>query len=61
VGAAVSFAANAGFRKMTLLTQGRLGAARRIYEKFGFHRVKEEAHTHFGPEIMGEEWERPLC
>lgn len=60
VDAAVSFAANAGYRKMTLWTQGRLDAAREIYEKAGFHRVKEQAHTHFGPEITGEEWERPL-
>lgn len=61
VDAAVTFAANAGYRMMTLWTQGQLDAARGIYVKAGFRRVKEEAHTHFGPEILGEEWERELC
>lgn len=60
VDAAVNFARGAGYTSMTLWTEGRLDAARGIYLKAGFVKIKEELHTHFGPEILGEEWEMTL-
>lgn len=60
VDAAIGFARQAGYTSMTLWTQAGLDVARGIYENAGFVKVKEELHNLFGPEILGEEWERAL-
>lgn len=53
----VRFARRAGYRKVTLWTQSELLAARHLYEKAGFVRVKEVAHRSFGREdLVAETW-----
>ncbi|MGY4477361.1 bifunctional helix-turn-helix transcriptional regulator/GNAT family N-acetyltransferase [Bradyrhizobium sp. USDA 3364] len=49
-----------GYRKMTLWTQSILVAARGIYARAGFQRVKEEKHHSFGVDLIGETWELDL-
>jgi DNA-binding MarR family transcriptional regulator/GNAT superfamily N-acetyltransferase len=56
----VRFARLAGYRKVTLWTQSILVAARRIYERAGFRRVREEPHKSFGHDLVGEYWELKL-
>jgi GNAT superfamily N-acetyltransferase len=50
----VGFATAAGYRELTLWTNGPLASARRIYDALGFRLVGEETHTMFGPEMMGQ-------
>ena len=49
-----------GYRKMTLWTQSILLAARGIYARAGFRKVKEEKHHSFGVDLVGETWELDL-
>jgi len=56
----VRFAHQAGYRKVTLWTQSILVAARHIYQRAGFRRVREEPHKSFGHELIGEHWELKL-
>ncbi|GIQ74459.1 helix-turn-helix domain-containing GNAT family N-acetyltransferase [Bradyrhizobium sp. RD5-C2] len=49
-----------GYKKMTLWTQSILVAARGIYARAGFERVKEEKHHSFGVDLIGETWEMEL-
>ncbi|MGF6306512.1 DNA-binding MarR family transcriptional regulator/GNAT superfamily N-acetyltransferase [Bradyrhizobium sp. i1.8.4] len=49
-----------GYRKMTLWTQSILVAARGIYARAGFQRVREEKHHSFGVDLVGETWELEL-
>ena len=49
-----------GYKKMTLWTQSILVAARGIYARAGFHKVKEEKHHSFGVDLVGETWELEL-
>ena len=49
-----------GYKKMTLWTQSILLAARGIYARAGFQRVKEEKHHSFGADLVGETWELEL-
>jgi DNA-binding MarR family transcriptional regulator/N-acetylglutamate synthase-like GNAT family acetyltransferase len=56
----VRFARQAGYRRVTLWTQSILIAARHIYERAGFRRVREEPHTSFGHDLVGEYWELKL-
>jgi len=56
----VRFAREAGYRKLQLWTQSILVPARRIYERAGFRRIREEPHRSFGQELVGEFWELGL-
>ncbi|MBR0757316.1 MarR family transcriptional regulator [Bradyrhizobium jicamae] len=49
-----------GYTKMTLWTQSILLAARGIYARAGFKKVKEEKHHSFGVDLVGETWELDL-
>ena len=60
VGECISFARQAGYRKITLWTNRILSAARHIYGKSGFCRVSEEAHHSYGHDLIGETWELRL-
>jgi len=56
----ISFARQAGYRRMTLWTNDILVAARGIYRAAGFHLTATQPHSDFGPPMVGEEWERDL-
>jgi DNA-binding MarR family transcriptional regulator/GNAT superfamily N-acetyltransferase len=61
VGACVAFAREAGYRKVTLWTQSELLAARRLYQRAGFVRVREEPNPSFGRgDLVSETWELTL-
>jgi len=60
VRACIRFAREAGYRKLVLWTQSELAAARGIYQKSGFRRVRREAHASFGKRLEGEYWELKL-
>jgi GNAT superfamily N-acetyltransferase len=52
----ISFCRAAGYRSIELWTQSVLVDARRIYQRAGFALVREEPHTSFGVELVGETW-----
>ena len=54
------FARQVGYRKVVLWTNDILHAARSIYEKAGFQRVKRERHKSYGHDLVGETWELRL-
>jgi ribosomal protein S18 acetylase RimI-like enzyme len=56
----VAFARAKGYRKLVLWTQSNLAAAREIYAKTGFKRVKRQPHQEFGVKLVGEYWELKL-
>ena len=56
----IRFARQAGYSSITLWTQSILVVARGIYQRAGFHRVKEEKHHSFGVDLVGETWELKL-
>src|SRR5437868_3024177 len=56
----IRFARQAGYTSIMLWTQSILVAARGIYQRAGFHRVKEEKHHSFGADLVGETWEMKL-
>jgi DNA-binding MarR family transcriptional regulator/GNAT superfamily N-acetyltransferase len=57
----IRFARQARYQKITLWTQSELRAARHLYEKAGFVRVKEEPHQSFGrDDLVAETWEVTL-
>jgi DNA-binding MarR family transcriptional regulator/GNAT superfamily N-acetyltransferase len=60
VGECLGFARLAGYKKVTLWTQSILQAAHRIYESVGFRCVREESHSSFGKDLVGQTWELDL-
>ena len=56
----IQFARAKGYRRLVLWTQSNLAAARAIYRKAGFRKVKEEKHASFGVKLTGEYWELAL-
>ena len=56
----IRFARRGGLQSITLWTQSILVAARGIYQRAGFRRVKEEQHHSFGVDLVGETWELKL-
>ncbi|HZS69359.1 MAG TPA: helix-turn-helix domain-containing GNAT family N-acetyltransferase [Burkholderiales bacterium] len=56
----IAFARKAGYRKLVLWTHANLLAARAIYTRLGFRKVKSEPHRQFGVPVVGEYWELAL-
>ena len=56
----IAFARKSGYRKLVLWTHANLLAARAIYTKLGFRKVKSEPHRQFGVPVVGEYWELDL-
>jgi N-acetylglutamate synthase-like GNAT family acetyltransferase len=56
----IKFSRSVGYQKLILWTSDALVAARKLYERAGFRLVKEEAHSMFGPPMMGQTWELGL-
>jgi GNAT superfamily N-acetyltransferase len=60
VNACLRFARARGYRKVVLWTQSELDAARHIYQRAGFRRVRATRHASFGKPLVGEYWELAL-
>ncbi|HLL27934.1 MAG TPA: helix-turn-helix domain-containing GNAT family N-acetyltransferase [Xanthobacteraceae bacterium] len=56
----IRFARASGYRKITLWTQSILVAARAIYVRAGFTKVREAPHQSFGQKLIGEYWQLKL-
>ena len=56
----VAFARRAGYRKMTLWTNGVLHSARHIYQRAGFVKVAEKSHHSFGHDLVSQTWQLAL-
>jgi DNA-binding MarR family transcriptional regulator/ribosomal protein S18 acetylase RimI-like enzyme len=57
----VNFACAAGYKKILLWTQSELHAARHLYERAGFRRIKQEPHQSWGRnDLVAETWELAL-
>ena len=56
----ISFARQAGYRKITLWTHGVLTAARKIYEKAGFRLIASEPRGSWGKNVVSEYWDMKL-
>jgi GNAT superfamily N-acetyltransferase len=52
----VSYARNAGYRRITLWTNDVLVSARRIYQAAGFTLTGEERHHSWGADLVGQNW-----
>lgn len=60
VGECLSFAAAAGYRRITLWTNDVLTSARKIYQAAGFTLDDEEPHHSYGVRLVGQNWSRTL-
>jgi len=57
----IAFSREKGYRKLVLWTHSHLTAARAIYAKTGFKKLKKtETHDSFGPKAVSEFWELEL-
>lgn len=56
----ISFARQAGYKKMTLWTQSELHAARHLYKQAGFQLVETRKHRDFGNTSVAEVWDLKL-
>jgi len=56
----VTFAREAGYKKITLWTHSVLTAARRIYEKAGFTLTSSEKKHSWGQDVIAEYWDLTL-
>ena len=56
----VSYARDAGYRRITLWTNDVLVSARRIYQAAGFALTDEERHHSWGADLVGQNWTLPL-
>src|SRR5262249_32864579 len=56
----LTFARQAGYRRMRLWTNDPLAVARKIYLSRGFRLVSEEAHRGYGAELIGQVYELDL-
>lgn len=56
----VTFAKEAGYRRLVLWTQSDLVGARKLYKNAGFAMVQEEGHPCFSKGAVGESWELSL-
>jgi DNA-binding MarR family transcriptional regulator/GNAT superfamily N-acetyltransferase len=59
-GECISFARQAGYKKITLWTHSVLTAARHIYQKAGFTLTSSEKRKSFGQRVVSEYWDLEL-
>ncbi len=57
----VAFARGAGYRSITLWTDGVLAGARRLYRRAGFRLVREEPVRAFGHDLRSQVWDLDLA
>ena len=56
----IRFARTVGYKNVNFWTNNVLKDARRIYDRMGFTLVHEERHSRFGPELVGQTFEKDL-
>lgn len=56
----LTFARQAGYKRMELWTNNTLLTARSMYKQLGFHLVATDPHTNFGPPLISETWIKDL-